>query len=264
MQAALARGLHYFDTAPVYSNGRSENTLGAVLRELGHPRVTLSTKVGRLLDDTAQGWHYDYSRDGVLASLDASLQRLGVDQVDLLLVHDPDHHEREALDTAFPALVELRDAGVVKAIGVGMNQARMPARFVREVDLDLVLVAGRFSLLDSSAADELLPLCAERGVAVSVGGVFNSGLLAAPDDPAATYDYAQPPPHLRARALAIRDLARSYGLTLAQLAVAFVRKEPAVTSVLLGIRTPHELEENVQAMEVEVPPELWDELQRLQ
>lgn len=261
VREALPRGLPYFDTAPVYSNGRAETTLGFALRELGHPDVIVSTKVGRLLDDSAQGWRFDYSRDGVLASVDASLERLGVDHVDMLLVHDPDGHEREALDTAFPTLIELRDAGVVRAVGVGMNQASMPARFAREVDLDLVLVAGRFNLLDATARRELLPLCSQRGIAVVVGGVFKSGLLAAPDDPAVTFDYVAPPPEVRERARAIRTVAQRHGVTLAQLAVAFVRREQAVTSVLLGIRTTSELAENVIAMQREIPLALWAELE---
>ena len=222
VDAAYEAGFRLFDTAPHYGLGLSERRLGAALA--GRPRdsYTLSTKVGRLLVPSPDGGRddqgfdvpadvrrvWDFSRDGVRRSLEESLERLGLDAVDIVLIHDPDDHWEQAVSEAYPALAELRDQGVVKAVGVGMNQAGMLAAFVRETEVDLVMLAGRYTLLDQSGAEELLPLCEERGVSVLAAGAFNSGLLAT-HDPAGTFDYApglrvpprQGPPHrLRLRA----------------------------------------------------------------
>ncbi len=197
--AAWDAGIRFFDTAPLYGHGLAETRLGAALQ--GYPRdaFVVSSKVGRLLrpdPDCDPGIfrvprglapQFNYSRDGVLRSIEDSLIRLGLDRLDVVLVHDPDDHEAEALEGAFPALVELRDQGVVRAIGSGMNQNEMLARFVSRVDLDCVLVAGRYTLLDRSGAG-LLDDCAARGIGVIVGGVFNSGILARVDGDA-TFDY---------------------------------------------------------------------------
>ena len=201
VDAALGAGITFVDTAP-HGLGVAERRLARRLAQVPRDRFVLSTKVGRLVrpleagemaDPEVRGHpggqaRMDFSRDGVRRSLEESLERLGLDRVDVALVHDPDNHEREAAEQALPALDELRDQGVVRAIGAGMNQAEMLTRFVRELDLDLVLMAGRYSLLDQGALAELLPACVERGVAVVIGGVFNSGLLA--DLARATFDYA--------------------------------------------------------------------------
>ena len=178
--AAWAGGIRYFDVAPHYGLGLAEKRLGESLRMLPRDEYIVSTKVGRLLvpQDPAGRTDIDnlfavpanhrrvrdYSRDGVLRSIEDSLIRLGLDRIDLVLVHDPDEHEREALDGAFPALSELRDQGVIASFGAGMNQTAMLARFVTETDADVMMVAGRWTLLDHSAADELLPLALERDV----------------------------------------------------------------------------------------------------
>jgi D-threo-aldose 1-dehydrogenase len=272
--AALGAGLSYVDTAPHYGLGLAERRLGRLLA--GRPRDTfaISTKVGRLVRPLAPGETadpegfadtpparrvWDFSGDGVRRSLEESLERLGLDRVDIVLVHDPDDHEREAREQAFPALAELRDQGVVGAIGAGMNQAEMLTRFVRDLDLDVVLVAGRYSLLDQRALAELLPTCAARGTAVVVGGVFNSGLLADPR-PGATFDYAPATPELVERALRLAEVCARHGVPLRAAALAFPFGHPAVASVLVGARSAAEVEDAVACFERPVPAALWAEL----
>jgi D-threo-aldose 1-dehydrogenase len=274
VRSALARGLSYVDTAPHYGLGVAERRVGRVLASLPRDAFVLSTKVGRLLRPLAEGETadpegfvdvppckrvWDFSRDGVRRSFEESLERLGLDRVDVVLLHDPDDHEREAREQAFPALAELRDQGVVRAIGAGMNQAEMLARFVHDLDLDLVLVAGRYTLLDQRALEALLPACAVRGVAVVVGGAFNSGLLADPR-PGATYDYVPAPAALVARAARIGKVCARHGVPLRAAALAFPYGHPAVTSVLVGARSAAEVEDDVALYATPVPRELWDEL----
>jgi D-threo-aldose 1-dehydrogenase len=274
VRAALAAGLTYLDTAPHYGLGLAERRLGRVLAGLPRQAFVLSTKVGRLARPLEDGETadphgfvdapdgkrvWDFSRDGVRRSLEESLARLDLDRVDAVYLHDPDDHEREACELAFPALAELREAGVVGAIGAGMNQAEMLTRFVRHLDLDVVLVAGRYSLLDQRALAELLPACAERGVAVVVGGAFNSGLLADPR-PGARFDYVPAPPELVARASRLQEVCSRHGVPLRAAALAFPFGHPAVTSVLVGVRSVAELEEDVALYQRRVPGELWAEL----
>jgi D-threo-aldose 1-dehydrogenase len=272
--AALEAGLTYVDTAPHYGLGLAERRLGRALA--GRPRdgFVLSTKVGRLLRPPTPGQAtdakefvggppgrrvWDFSGDGVRRSLEESLERLGLDRVDVVFLHDPDDHEREVYEQAFPALAELRAQGVVGAIGAGMNQAEMLTRFVRDLDLDVVLVAGRWSLLDQRALAELLPACAARGVAVVVGGVFNSGLLADPR-PGATFDYTPAPPELVARAEALAAVCARHGVPLRAAALAFPFGHPAVTSVLVGARSAAEVRDDVAMYGLPVPDDLWAEL----
>jgi D-threo-aldose 1-dehydrogenase len=274
LAAAWDGGIRYFDTAPHYGLGLSERRMGAVLRERPRDELVVSTKVGRLLEpnpgatgDDDEGFavpatqrrRRDYSRDGVLRSLEESLERMGLDRIDVVFVHDPDEYYREVLDGAYPALHELRDQGVVRAIGAGMNQAEMLTRFVRELDLDLVLMAGRYSLLDQGALAELLPACVERGVAVVIGGVFNSGLLADPR-PGATFDYAPAPPELVERAGRLQAVCARHGVPLRAAALAFPFGHPAVASVLVGARTAAEVQDAVAMVDRPVPAELWAEL----
>jgi D-threo-aldose 1-dehydrogenase len=274
VDAALAGGITFLDTAPHYGLGVAERRLGRRLARLPRERFVLSTKVGRLVRPLEAGETadpegfvatpaakrvWDFSRDGVRRSLDESLDRLGLDRVDVALVHDPDQHEHEAAGQALPALAELRDQGVVGAIGAGMNQAEMLTRFVRELELDLVLMAGRYSLLDQRALGELLPVCAERGVAVVIGGVFNSGLLADPR-PGATFDYAPAPPELVERAGRLQAVCARHGVPLRAAALAFPFGHPAVASVLVGARTAAEVQDAVAMVDRPVPAELWTEL----
>jgi D-threo-aldose 1-dehydrogenase len=274
VRGALAGGITYVDTAPHYGLGVAERRVGRVLASLPRDDFVLSTKAGRLVRPLAEGETadpdmfvdvppckrvWDFSRDGVRRSLEESLERLSLDRVDVVLLHDPDDHEREAREQALPALAELRDQGVVRAIGVGMNQAEMPARFVRDIDLDVVLVAGRYTLLDQRALEELLPACAVRGVAVVVGGPFNSGLLADPR-PGANYDYLPAPAALVARAARIGEVCARHGVPLRAAALAFPYGHPAVTSVVVGVRSAAEVSDGLAMYATAVPHALWEEL----
>ncbi|SEP65232.1 D-threo-aldose 1-dehydrogenase [Streptomyces sp. yr375] len=275
--AAWERGVRYFDTAPHYGLGLSERRLGAALREHPRDQYTVSTKVGRLLDpadppggdDLADGFAvpathrrvWDFSADGVRRSLEASLERLGLDHVDVVYLHDPDDHAEQAFREGYPALEKLRSEGVVGAIGAGMNQAEMLTRFVRDTDVDVVLCAGRYTLLDQRAAAELLPAAVERGVSVVIGGAFNSGLLADPK-PAATYNYGLAPAELVDKALRMKAVADRHGVTLRAAALAFCAAHPAVAGVLVGARSAAEVTDCAEQFATPVPAALWEELTR--
>jgi D-threo-aldose 1-dehydrogenase len=277
--AAYDAGITYFDTAPHYGLGLSERRLGRALA--GYPRdsYTLSTKVGRLLeqnpsptgsdleaggfavpDDLVRRW--DFSADGVRRSLEESLERLAVDRVDIVYVHDPDDHADQAVAEAIPALVELREQGVIGAVGIGMNQVAVPLRAVKETDLDVVMLANRWTLVDRSAA-ELLDICAERGVSVVAAAPFNSGLLARPRPPAdATYDYRPAPAELLAKVHRFADVCEHWGVTLPDAAVQFPLQHPAVVSVVAGLRDPHQVHQLIARHDATVPAEVWAELDR--
>ncbi|KUN23231.1 aldo/keto reductase [Streptomyces antibioticus] len=274
LTAAWDRGIRYYDTAPHYGLGLSERRLGAALRE--HPRdaYLISTKVGRRLepsadggDDLADGFAvpathrrvWDFTEDGIRRTLDASLERLGLDRVDLVYLHDPDDHAEQAFREGYPALEKLRAEGVVGAIGAGMNQAEMLTRFVRDTDVDVVLCAGRYTLLDQSAATELLPAALAKGTSVVVGGAFNSGLLADPK-PGATYNYSQVPEEVLNRALRMKEVAERHGITLRAAALAFCVAHPAVTSVLIGARSAAEVHDGADQFATPVPDAFWQEL----
>jgi D-threo-aldose 1-dehydrogenase len=263
-------GVRYFDTAPLYGSGLSEQRVGAALRQRPRGEFVLSTKVGRLLADggradpmfegaPAAEAVFDFSYDGALRSLEASLERLGLDRVDIALIHDPDDHYDQALDGAYRALVRLRDEGTVGGIGVGMNQSELLVRFARETDVDCFLVAGRYTLLDRSALAELLPLCAERGIAVIAGGVFNSGILAS-EDGTGHFDYHEPTQEQRERVHRLAATCARRHVPLQAAALQFPLGHPAVASVLVGCRSPEEVSEDVRLFELELPPELWEEL----
>ncbi|TQM81514.1 D-threo-aldose 1-dehydrogenase [Saccharothrix saharensis] len=273
LEAAWDAGVRYFDTAPHYGLGLSERRIGAFLADRPRDGFVVSTKVGRVLepafgdgDDRANGFavpatawrRWDFSADGVRRSLESSLDRLGLDRVDVVYVHDPDAHWEQAVSEAVPALLELRSQGVIGAVGVGMNQWEMPARFVRETDLDVVLLAGRYTVLERTG-EPLLDLCAARGVAVVAAGVFNSGLLARPEV-GDTYDYRAAPASLVERARRIAAVCARHGVTLPQAAVSFPFRHPAVVSVLLGVRTAAEMLSNAAAASTPVPDSLWSAL----
>jgi D-threo-aldose 1-dehydrogenase len=266
IDAAWDQGIRMFDTAPHYGAGLSERRVGEALRE--RDGFVLSTKVGRLLVPDPDGDEsmfageppvrrvFDFSRDGVRRSLDASLARLALDRVDIVHVHDPDDHLDQAIAEAVPALVELREEGAIGAVGAGMNDAAPLTRIVRESDVDCVLVAGRYTLLDQSAATELLPLCAERGVAVIAGGVFNSGILA----DGSTYDYAPASSDLLERARAIGAVCARHGVPLPAAAIAFPLRHPAVAAVVVGARSRAEIDADAGWFAAGVPDELWEDL----
>ncbi|MCF0094017.1 aldo/keto reductase [Micromonospora sp. MH99] len=274
VDAAWAAGIRYFDTAPHYGLGLSERRLGAALRSRPRDEYVVSTKVGRLLvpspetagERDSEGFDvpadlrrvWDFSRDGVRRSLEASLERTGLDRVDVVYLHDPDEHWEQAATEAVPALVELRDQGVIGAIGAGMNQSAMLARFVQETDIDVVMCAGRYTLLEQGALDDLLPAAQARGVGVVIAGVYNSGLLARDQPPAdAVYNYQQAPPELIERARRIAAVCQAYGVTLPQAALAFVRRHPAVVSTVVGVRDAAQVTETLRRSDADVPEQLW-------
>jgi D-threo-aldose 1-dehydrogenase len=278
--AAWNAGVRYFDVAPHYGLGLAEERLGVSLRALPRDEYVLSTKVGRLIEpnpDYSPGdsdignlfdvpstrrRRFDFSRDGVLRSVEESLTRLGLDRIDVLFVHDPDGHEREALDGAFPALEELRSQGVIKSYGAGMNQSAMLTRFVQQTDLDIVMCAGRYTLLDQAAEQDLLPTALARGVSVAVAAVFNSGILATERPRAgSTYNYGKAPVELIARTERIADIAAGYGATVPQLAVQFPLRHPAVSTVVLGADSAEQITRNARLSDVPVPDDLWRELE---
>jgi len=273
LAGAWAAGIRTFDTAPHYGVGLSEQRLGGFLRGIPRADYVLSTKVGRVLVpatgevEGAEAFYgtprlsrvFDYSRDGVLASLEASLARLGTDRIDIVLIHDPDNHARQALDEALPTLAHLRATGVIGAVGVGMNQAPMLEWFVARADLDCVLMAGRYTLLDTRAARTLLPECRKRGVAVLAGGVFNSGILAGPG-PGATYNYAPAPAAMVDRAKRMRDVCERHGVPLAAVALQFTLAHPAVTAALVGARSAAEISQDAGYLRTPVPDAVYQEL----
>lgn len=270
-------GIRYFDTAPHYGLGLSERRLGAALRDVPRLDYTLSTKVGRLLVDSPETADqldpdgfvvpamvkrvWDFSRDGILRSVEASLERLATDRLDIVYLHDPDDFWHEASTTGVDALIELRDQGVVGAIGAGMNQAAMLADFVERTDVDVVMVAGRFTLLDQTALDRLLPAAAERGVGVVAAAVYNSGLLSSPTVPDdAHFDYGQAPRATIERARRIAAVCENHGVALPAAAVQYPLRHPAVVSVVLGTRTPEHVDSNLERFSTPIPDELWAEL----
>ena len=275
IDAAWDSGIRYFDTAPHYGLGLSERRIGAALRDRPRNEFVLSTKVGRILEPVDgpvdarddQGFdvparyvrRWDFSADGVARSIEDSLDRLGLDRIDIAYLHDPDDHAEQALTEAYPALEKLRGEGVLRAIGVGMNQSALPTRFVTETDIDVVLLAGRYTLLDQSATEDLLPAAVERGVSVVLGGVFNSGLLADPRA-AATYDYAPAPAALVERALAIESVCLAHGVPLRAAALQFGLTHPAVISALVGMRDADQVLDCAAMAGVTVPEILWQDL----
>ena len=274
---AWAGGIRYFDTAPHYGLGLSERRLGAALRDRPRELFVISTKVGRMLEpnpqpagsDLAAGGfavpdtlrrRFDFGAAAVRPSLEGSLERLGLDRIDLVYVHDPDDHVDEALAGALPELIRMRDEGLVAAVGVGMNQWQAPLRMVRETDIDLVMLAGRWTLLDRSG-QPLLDECAARGVAVVAAAPFNSGLLARawPQD-GAFFDYEPASPELLTRARALAKVCERHGVSLPDAAIQFPLRHPAVVSVVSGMRTGEQVASTLARFVTAVPHEAWTEL----
>jgi D-threo-aldose 1-dehydrogenase len=276
VERAWAGGIRYFDTAPHYGLGLSERRLGALLRDKTRDDYVLSTKVGRLLvpnpnpqgsdlepggfdvpDDLMR--QHDYSRDGVLSSLEGSLQRLGVDRIDIVYVHDPENHMDDAVAHALPALCELRDQGVIGAIGAGMNYVEPLRRIVAETDVDVLMVAGRWTLLDRSAAP-LLRDCAERDIAIVDAAPFNSGLLSRAWPTGGRFNYAEAPPETLAQAQHLAQLCTASGVELPTAAVQFPLREPVVVSVVSGMRNATEVASTLSRFSTPVADELWEQL----
>ena len=280
-------GVRFFDTAPLYGYGAAERRIGTTLRDRPRDAYVLSSKVGRLvfepgtvpagadvdpqvLDGRVDGVYadvggrrivFDYSADGIRRSLEASLERLGLDRIDIALIHDPDTHWEAAIGEAFPALARLREEGMIRAIGAGMNQAPMLARFAHEGDFDVFLCASRYTILDHSALDELIPACEARGASILVGGVMNTGLLVDPK-PGARYDYVEAPPEMIDRARRLAAVCERHGVPLRAAAVQFPLAHPVVASVVAGVRSIAHLDDYPALMRVPIPADLWAELRQ--
>jgi D-threo-aldose 1-dehydrogenase len=265
LEAAWASGVRLFDTAPLYGNGLSERLLGSFLKFKPREEYVLATKVGRRLRaPTLQAGEgmppvFDFSYDGVMRSFEESLMRLGAERVDILHIHDPDNHYRDALAGAYKALDNLRSQGAIKAVGAGMNQSEMLVRFARDGVFDCFLLAGRYTLLDQGALAEFLPLCEERGISVIAAGVYNSGILA---DPRANakFDYQDADQSLVNRALRIEEICLRHGVPLKAAAMQFAAAHPAVATTLTGARSPTEIEENVAVYSLAISPAMWEDL----
>ena len=274
-QAAWDGGVRYFDTAPWYGRGLSEERLGHFLQ--GKTGWTVSSKVGRLLSadapphpsqqgagfvvERALNVIYDYSYDGVLRSHEQSLKRLGVDRIDVLFIHDPDVvgvRVGELMNGAYRALAELREQGVIRGFGAGMNEWQMPLDLLRAGDFDTFLLAGRYTLLEQDSLP-FMDECERRGAQVVIGGVFNSGLLAQPR-PGANYNYAPVPDEVLARALRLQAVCAGYGVALSTAALQFALAHPAVGSVLVADHHPGRVTENIAASAAAIPAALWDAL----
>lgn len=279
LQAAWDAGIRYFDTAPHYGLGLSERRLGAFLRGKPRDEFVVSTKVGRLLvpnpDDDGSGdldrvfkvpgdlmRRFDMTEAGIRRSLDESLERLGLDRVDIVYLHDPDVYDIDrGLREGLPALAALRDEGLVREVGVGTNSTAAAARAVREGDLDLVLIAGRYTLLEQPALDELFPVCAKGGVRVVSAAPFNSGLLATNELPAdARYDYVSAPRAVLDRVRELAGVCASFGVELPAAALQFPGRNPVVATTLVGMASPDEVRQNVQRVSATIPDGLWEAL----
>lgn len=275
VEAAWSAGIRFFDTAPLYGYGLSERRLGAALRDKPRGEYVLATKVGRLLRaggaaDASQLQDgepfykgtpplnpvFDFTYEGVMRSVEESLERLGLDRVDILHIHDPDDNYEAALEGAYRALARLRSEGTIGAVGAGMNQAQMLARFARAADFDCFLIAGRYTLLDQSALEDLLPLCADSNISVIAGGVFNSGILAEPG-PGARFDYLPATAECVERAVRIQTVCELHDVPLKAAAIQFPLGHPAVTSVVVGCRSVSELLEDVEMIKVAIPSAVW-------
>ncbi|MEC9245990.1 MAG: aldo/keto reductase [Pseudomonadota bacterium] len=286
LQAAFDGGMRYFDTAPQYGLGLSEQRFGQAIRRFGRDAITLSTKVGRLLEDcppdavtpTAfvdtpqKKIVYDYTYDGVMRSHEASLARLGVERVDILLVHDVDvftHGTQEASAAkvrelfdggGYRALCELKEAGQVRAIGAGVNEWQVCERLLGLGDFDAFLLAGRYTLLEQEALDSFLPLCVKRDVGIILGGPYNSGILATGAIEGARYNYEPAPADILDRVRRIEAVCAAHGVRLIEAALQFVMGHPAVRTVIPGAMTPEEVQANIALFSRNVPVGLWSDL----
>jgi D-threo-aldose 1-dehydrogenase len=279
IRRTLALGINYFDTAAIYGFGKSEIRLGHELARCDRDAIVVATKVGYTLVPEDGGrdekvFHrfdnvpplrpiFDYSYDGILRSFEGSLRRLNLSRVDILNIHDPDYNWEEAIGTAYPVLHKLRSEGVVRAIGVGMNQAEMLARFARECDFDCLLVAGRYTLIDHTGLRELLPICQQKHISVIIGGPFNSGILATGARAGATYNYLDASPEILKRVAAIEQVGARHHVALKAAALQFPMAHPAVAAIIPGARSAAEVEENFELLQAPIPDDFWAELRHL-
>ena len=287
--AAYDGGVRYFDTSPFYGYGRSELRMGAALRQRPRHEYVLSTKVGRILHAMKPGERvpadfrenglpgfapvFDYSYDGVMRSLEHSYLRLGLAHIDIALIHDVDfwtikdravleERFKTVMDSGFKALDELRKAGIIGAIGVGINESDTSLRFIQAGDFDCMLLAGRYTLLEQGGLEAFLPECVKRSVSVILGGPYNSGILTGGVKPGATHDYVAAPAHLIDKAKKIETVCKRHGVELGAAAMQFPLSHPALCSVIPGALSAHEVEQNIARLSAAIPVELWSELKR--
>lgn len=276
--AALDAGIRYYDTAPFYGYGLAEERLGRALKGQNRSDFVVSTKIGRLIrEGTRSGAEIydggksfylaypernvvrDYSYDGVMRSLDESLARLQMDYVDILHIHDPDDHFQDAVQGAYPALAKLREEGVIKGVSAGMNQWEMLSDFMDHGQYDAFLLAGRYTLLDHSGLPSFLPKCLEHGTQIIAGGVYNSGLLADPR-PGITFNYVPVEQEVLDRALAIKAVCTANNVDMKAAAIQFPLAHPAVSSILTGVTSAAEFQENLTLFQTDIPDQLWTDL----
>jgi D-threo-aldose 1-dehydrogenase len=272
LETAWSLGVRHFDTAPHYGAGLSERRVGAFLSQFPRDAYTLSTKVGRLLVPAEGDLHdpyfvggdanirvFDFSRDGILQSVEDSLNRLGLDRIDTLYLHDPDDHLDQAIAEGYPALARLREEGLISKAGAGMSNVPALERILRETNVDEIMLAGRYTLMDRSAADSLLPLCLEMSVDVVAVGVYGSGLLADPR-PGAYYDWRAATVAEINTAIEFRDTFAPHDIPLQAAAVQFPLRHPAISSVGIGARNATQSKENVDFLTWSIPDLVWNEL----
>jgi D-threo-aldose 1-dehydrogenase len=286
---AYEAGIRFFDTSPYYGYGRSELRMGAALREKPRDSYVLSTKIGRIFhvrkrgeplpadfrDNALPGFvpEFDYTYDGVMRSLEHSHLRLGIDRIDIALIHDVDfwttkdrkvldERFKTVMDSGFRALDELRKAGVIGAIGAGINESDTSLRFIQAGDFDCMLLAGRYTLLEQGALEAFLPECLKRNVSVILGGPYNSGILTGNVKPGATHDYAAAPQNLIDKAQKIEAICKRHGVPLGAAAMQFPLFHPAFCAVIPGALSAAEVKQNVGHMSVRIPSEMWSELKR--
>ena len=271
---ALSVGFNLFDTAPLYGSGKSEVRLGQALADTPRESYVLATKVGRVLEtshdpDRGGGVYinpgsfkpvFDFSYDGTMRSFEESLTRLGLDRIDILHIHDADDHFDEAMKGAYPALDKLRSEGVISGVSAGMNQWEVLAQFARAGDFDCFLLAGRYSLLEQGALDELIPLCQEKNIGIMAGGTYNSGILAKGAGPGATYNYEEAPLEIIRKAQELESVAARHKVSLKAAASQFALAHPVVTTIVPGTRQPDRVTENLQLLAEEIPADFWAEL----
>ncbi len=264
VRRSYENGIRFFDTAPLYGAGEAERRLGEALRGIPRDNVVIQTKIGRILRPD-RSIYFDYSRDGVMKSIEASLKRLGMDRVDIVLVHDPDFvneefHNQQALDEAFPALVDLREQGVIGAVGAGMNQWEMEWEFAKKIDVNCFLLAGRYTLLEQTSLN-FLDWCTENDVSIFLGGVYNSGILATGPVSGAKYDYEDAPEEILAKAGRLQQITTGHGVPLHVAALHFAGAHHAIASLVIGSATAAEADDNRAIWDVEPPAAMWQELQ---
>ncbi|MBI2257092.1 MAG: aldo/keto reductase [Proteobacteria bacterium] len=286
MQAAWDAGIRYIDTAPLYGLGLSETRINHFLRGKPRDSYVLSTKVGRLLevcspdqrtgigkffDTPSRREVYDYSHDGIMRSIEASLERLGIDRIDILFVHDIDifNHKTaaardakvtELMKSGYGALVKLRDQGVIKAFGAGVNEWEVCEILARQGDFDIFLLAGRYTLLEQEALNSFLPLCEQRKIGIVIGGAYNSGILATGAKPGAFYNYDPAPQRILDRVAGIEKIVAKHGVKLVEAALRFPLVHPAVVTVIPGASRPEEVALNMRTLAADIPAALWTDL----